>query len=147
MPPDDHLHSFGNAHDQTTGCQRAALGCHLLRLSFQIGAGDTPTLMLASFVRFCADGTLRGPDNYVVARCVDGMWQVGGRSHRELECEGPVRVRVSSRPGQVPVMLGPFHQLRTVNGVLHADAVSLHVHMPGRINGGSADCHEIAFLS
>lgn len=119
----------------------------MLRLSFQIGAGDTPTLMLASFVRFCADGTLRGPDNYVVARCVEGMWQVGGRAHRELECEGPVRVRVISRPGEAPVLLGPYHQLRTVNGVLHADTISLHVRMPGRINSGNAECHEIAFLS
>jgi len=118
----------------------------VLRLNFLIGAGDTPTLMLASFIRFCSDGSLRGPDNYVVARCVDGLWQVGGRAHRELECEGPVRVRITAKPGEGPVQHGPFQHLRTLNGVLHADSHSLHVRMPGRLNGSGDDCHEITFL-
>jgi hypothetical protein len=119
----------------------------VLRVNFHAGEGGTPTLMLTKFVRFCADGALRGPDNCVVARCVDGLWQVGGRPQRELDCEGPVRVRIIAKPGQPPVLLGPFGTLRTVNGELHADAVSLHVRMPGRIQGGAVGCHEIAFLS
>ena len=118
----------------------------LLRVSFHAGHGDTPTLMLASFVRFCADGSLRGPDNYVVARCVDGLWQVGGRSHRELDCEGPVRVRITSRAGEPSVQHGPFHNLRTIAGVLHAGDHCLHVCMPGRGDGVNPSCHEIAFL-
>ena len=119
----------------------------MLRLSFHAGQGDTPTLMLASFVRFCADGSLRGPDNYVVARCVDGLWQVGGRTHRELDCEGPVRIRLTSRVGEAPVHHGPFRQLRTIGGVLHADDASLNVRMPGRGDGAAPECHEIVFLS
>lgn len=103
--------------------------------------------MLASFVRFCADGSLRGPDNAVVARCVEGSWQVGGRAHRELECEGPVRVRITPRPGVTPLLHGPFQLLRTIAGVLHADEISLHVHMPGRLDATIPSCHEIAFLS
>lgn len=118
----------------------------MLRVSFHAGKGDTPTLMLASFLRFCADGTLRGPDNYVVARCVEGLWQVGGRAHRELDCEGPVRVRVTARPGDGPVHHGPFQQLRTLDGVLHADDACMNVLMPGRAAGAAAMCHEIAFL-
>jgi hypothetical protein len=118
----------------------------LLRVSFHAGVGDTPTLMLAAFVRFCADGSLRGPDNYVVARCVDGLWQVSGRTHRELGCEGPVRVRITSRPGESPVHHGPFEHVRTVNGVLHAGDYCLQVRMPGRCDGGADGCHEIAFL-
>ena len=102
--------------------------------------------MVTSFVRFCADGLLRGPDNYVVARCVAGLWEVSGRVHREFDCEGPVRVRIVTQPGQAPIQHGPFRQLRTINGVLHADAVSLHVRMPGRCDGGEAGCHEITFL-
>jgi len=102
--------------------------------------------MLAAFVRFCADGSLRGPDNYVVARCVDGLWQVSGRTHRELGCEGPVRVRITSRPGESPVHHGPFEHVRTVNGVLHAGDYCLQVRMPGRCDGGADGCHEIAFL-
>jgi len=119
----------------------------LLRVSFHVGAGDSPTLMLASFIRFCADGSLRGPDNYVVARCVDGMWHVGGRSHRELECEGPVRVRITTKPGEGPVQHGPFQHLRTLNGVLHGDTQSLHVSMPGRTSSAGSECHEITFLT
>jgi hypothetical protein len=118
----------------------------LLRVSFHAGQGDTPTLMLASVVRFCADGSLRGPDNYVVARCVDGMWQVGGRTHRELDCKGPVRVRITPRPGEASVSHGPFQNLRTIDGVLHADDYCLHVRMPGRGDGADPRCHEIAFL-
>ena len=38
---------------------------------------------------------MRGPDNYVVARCVGGLWHVGGRVHREVACEGPVQVRIT----------------------------------------------------
>lgn len=102
--------------------------------------------MLAAFVRFCADGTLRGPDNYVVARCVEGLWHVGGRTHRELDCEGPVRVRVTSQASQAPVHFGPFRLLRTVNGVLHGDETCLHVLMPGRQAETAASCHELAFI-
>ena len=97
-------------------------------------------------MRFCADGYLRGPDNYVVAKCVDGLWQVGGRAHRELECEGPVRVRIVSRASASPVQHGPFRQLRTVGGVLHADDCCLHVCMPGRASNFAASCHEISFV-
>lgn len=119
----------------------------MLRLTFHAGKGDTPTLMLASFVRFCADGNLRGPDNYVVARCVEGLWHVGGRTHRELNCEGPVRVRITSRASSVPVHRGPFQHLHTVNGVLHGDDASMNVAMPGRVADGATECLELTFLS
>ena len=118
----------------------------MLRLNFHAGLGDPPTLMLATFVRFCADGCLRGPDNCMVAQCVEGLWQVGGRAHRELDCEGPVRVRIITRAGESPVQHGPFKHLRTIGGVLHADDCSLHVSMPGRASESAARCHEISFL-
>lgn len=119
----------------------------MLRLTFHAGKGDSPTLMLAAFVRFCADGNLRGPDNYVVARCVEGLWHVGGRAHRELDCEGPVRVRITSRASDEPVHRGPFKRLHTVNGVLHGDDASMNVVMPGRVAEGAAACHELTLLS
>lgn len=118
----------------------------LLRLNFHAGQGDPPTLMLARFVRFCADGSLRGPDNYVIAHCSEGCWQVGGRSHRELDCEGPVRVRIISSPGEPAIHHGPFRQLRTIGGVLHGDDCSLQVCMPGRVSQFAAQCHEISFI-
>jgi hypothetical protein len=119
----------------------------MLRVNFHVGKGDTPTLMLASCLRFCADGTLRGPDNYVVARCVDGLWQVGGRMHRELDCEGPVRVRITPHASDSPVHRGPFRRVHTVNGVLHGDDVSLHVTMPGRVGDNASPCNDLTLLS
>ena len=118
----------------------------MLRLNFHVGHADAPTVMLASFVRFCADGTLRGSDNCVIARCVEGLWQVGGRAHRELDCEGPIRVRVTSVANHAPVDHGPFRVVRTINGVLHADDASLHIVMPGRLADDATRCHELVFL-
>ena len=103
--------------------------------------------MLASFVRFCADGNLRGPDNYVVARCVEGLWHVGGRTHRELNVEGPVRVRITTRENGTTMHRGPFQNLHTVNGVLHGDDACMNVLMPGRLAEGATACHELTFLS
>ena len=54
----------------------------MLRLNFRTGKGESPKLILTSFVRFCADGTLRGPENYVVARCAETGWWVGGTGRR-----------------------------------------------------------------
>ena len=102
--------------------------------------------MLATLVRFCADGCLRGPDNYVVGQCEEGLWQVSGRPHRELDCAGPVRVRIVSRNGESAVQHGPFKQLHTVGGVLHADDCCMHVCMPGRVSEFAANCHEISFI-
>lgn len=102
--------------------------------------------MLASFVRFCADGTVRGPDNYVIARCQDGLWQIGGRTHREFDCEGPVRLRITNRQGEASVHHGPYRQLRTMNGVLYADDTCTNVRMPGQFPDGVVSCHEIALL-
>lgn len=120
---------------------------NVLRVTFHAGRGDTPTLMLASCLRFCADGTLRGPDNYVVARYVDGLWQIGGRAHRELDCEGPVHLRIKPFPRDAALVRGPFRRVHTVGGVLHGDDASLHVSMPGRSVQDASDCHELTFLS
>jgi hypothetical protein len=119
----------------------------VLRVTFHAGKCDSPTLMLAPCVRFCADGTLRGPDNDVVALCVEGLWHVGGRTHRELDCEGPVSVRITPSTSNVSLHRGPFRHVHTVNGVLHGDDASLHVVMPGRTADEATHCHEITFMS
>jgi hypothetical protein len=103
----------------------------MLRLSFRSSTGDAPTHTVAQFFRFCADGTLRGPENYLVARREDGLWRMSGRMHRELECEGPVRVRINRGADRGAELLGPFSQLRTVAGVLYGDNTCLHVALPG----------------
>jgi hypothetical protein len=104
----------------------------VLRINFRSARGDAPTLMLAACLRFSADGTLRGPDNYVIGRCLDGCWEVAGRKHRELECEGPVRVRVKLGEQESLQVLGPFRQLRTCGGLLYGDDACLNILMPGR---------------
>ena len=115
----------------------------MLRLNFRSTNGDSPTLMLAPCVRFCADGTLRGPDNYVIAHCQEGRWQVGGRLHRELECEGPVRLRLTLKERDTPQLLGPFLQVRTAAGVLYGDDSCLGIAMPGRGVQGGRLYHQI----
>lgn len=109
--------------------------------------GDAPTLAVATFFRFCADGTLRGPENYLVARCVDGGWTLSGRMHRELDCEGPVRLRYSMGAAEAPMSLGPFTHLRTAAGMLYGDDSCLNLFVPGRNPDVSAARHELTLLS
>lgn len=119
----------------------------MLRLSFRSIKGDAPTLVVASHVRFCADGTLRGPDNYVLAHRVDGGWQISGKVHREFDCEGPVRLRLSMGTGTAPVHLGPFDHVRTASGVLYGNDACLDVWLPGRTLPPASTCHELTMLS
>jgi hypothetical protein len=118
----------------------------MLRLNFRSMRGDSPTLMLAACVRFCADGTLRGPDNYVIARSQEGGWQVGGRLHRELDCEGPVRLRLSTGAHESPRYFGPFNHVRTAGGLLYGDDACLNIPLPGRNGQGQDPGHQLTFL-
>src|SRR5436853_467717 len=99
----------------------------MLRLNFRSLQGDAPTLAVGTFFRFCADGTLRGPENYLVARCVDGSWKLSGRMHRELDCEGPVRLRYSRGSKDAPMTLGPFAHVRSAAGMLYGDDSCLNI--------------------
>lgn len=103
----------------------------MLRISLRSLAGDPPTVLLARCVRFCGDGTLRGSDNSVIAHRVDSCWKLGGKLHREVECEGPVRVRLTTPGHGAAVVLGPFGHLRTGSGMLHGDDTCLNIAVPG----------------
>lgn len=102
--------------------------------------------MQAICVRFCADGTLRGPDNYVVARALDGAWRVSGRMHRDLECEGPLRIRVVTGLREAPQLLGPFRNIRMLGGLLYGDDTCLNVRAPGMPGDGAGDCHQLTIV-
>ena len=119
----------------------------MLRVTFHAGKGDSPSRMLATCLRFGADGTLRGPDNCVVARFADGFWHIGGQAHRELDCEGPVQVRIRHGANDEPVHRGPFRRVHTLNGVIYGNDQSLHVILPGRNAEGAAHCQELTLLS
>jgi hypothetical protein len=119
----------------------------MLRLNFRSIDGEPPKLTVAAFFRFQADGTLRGPENYLVARCVDGSWRLGSSKHRELDCEGPVKLRLAMGANEAPLMLGPFAHVRTAAGVLYGDNSCLNIMVPGRSPGAAASCHELTLLS
>jgi hypothetical protein len=117
----------------------------MLRLSFRTGRGEPPKLILASFLRFCADGTLRGPENYVVGRRAESGWWVGGILHRELECEGPLRMRLVRDGRGSPQNLGPFASVRAACGEFFGNDAPLHIPVPGLGNG--AGSLELTLLS
>ena len=119
----------------------------MLRLNFRTGKGESPKLILTSFVRFCADGTLRGPENYLVARCAESGWWVGGVLHRELECEGPVRLRVTGGAGGALVHFGPFSLVRTAGGEFYGDETRLNIPIPGSSPEVARLGHELTMLS
>ena len=52
--------------------------------------------------------------------------------HRELDCEGPVKLRLSMGANDVPVMLGPFAHVRTAAGMLYGDESCLNIFVPGQ---------------
>ena len=118
----------------------------MLRISFRSLSGDVPTLMLASCLRIYSDGTLRGADNCVVAHSVEGCWKVGGKLHRELDCEGPVRLRLLMPGMDAPVHQGPYARLRTVTGVLYAGDTCLNILVPGRNPRRAGDCIQLTLI-
>lgn len=132
--------------DTGAGFVPGAARRQMLRISFRSLSGDTPTVMLASCLRFCTDGTLRGADNCVVAQTVEGCWKVGGKLHRELECSGPVNLRLVM-PGQdAPLRMGPFASLRTGAGLLYGDGACLNIVVPGRNPRRSDDCLQLTLV-
>lgn len=124
----------------------ATPGGQMLRVCFRSLIGHPPTVVLASCLKFCQDGTLRGADHCIVAHSSDGFWKVGGKLHRELECDGPVRIRVVFPGSDTPLGYGPFRQLRTNAGVLYADDVCLNILMPGRQPRRYNDCLQLTLL-
>ena len=124
----------------------APAGGQMLRVSFRSLIGNTPTVVLASCLRFCMDGTLRGSDHCIVAHSSDGFWKVGGKLHRELDCEGPVRIHVVVPGRESPCAYGPFTHLRTNAGVLYADGACLNILMPGRQPRRYNDCLQLTLV-
>jgi hypothetical protein len=119
----------------------------LLRLNFRSMRGDVATPAVAACFRFCSDGTLRAPDNYIVGTRSHGSWKIGGRQHREIDCEGPVRVRMRLTARSAPVFFGPFAELHSVGGVLYGDNTCLDLHIPAAEHGPDLQCHELTLLA
>jgi hypothetical protein len=117
----------------------------MLRLTFHAALGDLAVQSRATYFRFCADATLRGPDNSLAATRVDGFWRIGQRLFRQMDCLGPVLLRVRRTPSAVPISMGPYNVVRAADGLMYGDDVCLSLRTPGWDSGLDA-CHEVSLL-
>src|SRR6185312_6372764 len=88
-------------------------------------------LVRGAYFRICADGTLRGPDNAVAASYTNGLWQLGRRRHRALECREAVYLRVTTSDGQRECS-GPYEYLKVAGGDIFSDNAYLGTHSGGK---------------
>lgn len=104
-------------------------------------------IVRGAYFRISADGTLHGPDNAVVAKYLDGLWQLMHGRHRVFDCRGPVFLRVTNSDG-TRERVGPYEFVRAAGGAIFTHDSCLAVH-DSRVQVGSslAFCQEIAFLS
>jgi hypothetical protein len=102
----------------------------MITLSFRPLNGESVILIRGLYFRICADGTLRGPDNAVTARYADGLWQLGRRQHRMLECRDPVYLRVTTSAGEREC-IGPYEGLKVSGGAIFSNETYLGAHTRG----------------
>jgi hypothetical protein len=119
----------------------------VITLSFRPLSGDAMVLVRGAYFRICADGTLRGPDNAVTASYTAGLWQLGRRQHRIVECREAVYLRVTAADGQQEC-IGPYEALKVTGGAIFSNDSYLGAHMRGESYLPQADIwKEIALLS
>ncbi len=99
----------------------------MITLSFRPLNGESAILVRGIYFRICADGTLRGPDNAVTASYSDGLWQLGRRQHRMLECREPVYLRVTTSRGRRETV-GPYECLKVAGGAIFSNDTYLGAH-------------------
>jgi hypothetical protein len=119
----------------------------LIKLTFRSLDGDTAVLARGTYFRICPDETLRGPDNSITARYVDGLWQVAHRRHRAFECGGPVYLRVTAADGRREY-LGPYDFVKASDGAILSRDGCLGIHSLRRGVAIESDLWtEIVFLT
>jgi hypothetical protein len=100
----------------------------LIILTFRPLQNGLAVLIRGAHFRICADGTLRGPDNTIAARYLNGFWYLGRGRHASVECAGPVYLRVTNRRGQREC-IGPFTSVRMADGAIFSTQSCLGAHM------------------
>jgi hypothetical protein len=100
----------------------------VITLSFRPLQSEPVVLVRGTYFRICADGTLRGPDNFVTASYTDGLWHLGRRRHRMLECCDAVYLRVTGSDGRREHM-GPYEGLTVADGAILSSDTYLGAHM------------------
>jgi len=119
----------------------------VITLAFRPLNGESVLLVRGAYFRICADGTLRGPDNAVAASYTDGLWQLGRRRHRTLECREAVYLRVTTSDGQREC-IGPYEYLKMAGGDVFSNNTYLGAHSRGASYLADTDIwREIALLS
>jgi hypothetical protein len=99
----------------------------LIILSFRPLQDGSAIVVRGAHFRICADGTLRGPDNTIAARYLDGLWYLGHKRHTSFECTGPIHLRVTNKYGRRE-RIGPYDSVRTANGAIFSGTNLLGVH-------------------
>jgi hypothetical protein len=120
----------------------------LIILSFRPLQNGSTILVRGAHFRICADGTLRGPDNTISARYLDGLWYLGHTRHTSFDCTGPILLRVTHRHGQRE-RIGPYDSIRTAYGTIFSGESCLGIHAV-RDEPGSAMLdvwQEVSFLT
>jgi hypothetical protein len=119
----------------------------LIILAFRPVRDESRVIVRGAYFRICADGTLRGPDNAVVARYQNGLWQLTHGRHRAFDCSGPVFLRLTNSDGRRE-RVGPYEFVKAAGGAVFTHDSCLAVHDSHTEPGPSvALCQEIAFLS
>lgn len=99
----------------------------MITLTFRPLSGESVILVRGAYFRICADGTLRGPDNAVTANYADGLWQLGRRQHRMVECRESVYLRVTTSDGQREC-IGPYEGVKVTGGAIFSNDTYLGAH-------------------
>jgi hypothetical protein len=99
----------------------------LIVLSFRPVQSGPAVLVRGTHFRICSDGSLRGPDNTVAARYVDGLWNLGQRRHISFECTGPIHLRITNSRGRRDY-IGPYALIRAADGAIYTQDSCLGSH-------------------
>lgn len=102
----------------------------MITLTFRPLSDESVILVRGAYFRICADGTLRGPDNAVTANYTDGLWRLGRRQHRMLECREAIYLRVTTADGQREC-IGPYEGLKVTGGAIFSNDTYLGAHTRG----------------
>ena len=119
----------------------------MITITFRALNGESVMLIRGAYFRICADGTLRGPDNAVAASYTNGLWQLGRKQHRTLECREAVYLRVTTSDGKRE-SIGPYEYLKVAGGDIFSNNTYLGAHSRGESYLPQTDIWtEIALLS
>lgn len=119
----------------------------MITLAFRPVRSESPVIVRGAYFRVCADGTLRGPDNDVVATYRNGLWQLPHGRHRAFDCSGPVLLRVTNSDGRRTHM-GPYPSVKAAEGAIFLEDRCLAIHDSSKEQGSAVDVwQEIAILS